>query len=110
MSNDPVLSRMGFARKAGKLSMGFAASKEALSAKRSSLIVVAFDVSPKTEKEIRFFAKSVPTVKSEKTIEEISAAIGFRAGIVSVNDQGFADAILKQIQGKANKEETVHAD
>lgn len=110
MSDNPVLSRLGFARKAGRLSFGFAKTKEAILKGKSKLIVIASDISEKSEKETRFFAKDIPVLKIENTIEEISAAVSFRAGIVSVNDQGFAEAILKQIQGKANKEETVHAD
>lgn len=97
MSNHPVLSRLGFARKAGKLSFGFAASKEALSKGKARLIIIASDISQKSEKETRFFAKNIPVVRIESTLEEISAAVNFRAGIVAVNDQGFADAILKQI-------------
>lgn len=97
MSNDPILSRLGFARKAGKLSFGFARSKEVCQNHKAKLIVVAADVSQKSEKEIRFFAKEIPVVRINGTIEELSAATGLRAGIVSVNDQGFATAILEQI-------------
>jgi ribosomal protein L7Ae-like RNA K-turn-binding protein len=97
MSNDPVLSRLGFARKSNNLSVGFAAAKESVQKKNAKLIVIAADVSPKSEKEIKYFAKDIPTVKIPQTILSLSAAIGIKAGIVSVNDQGFADAILKQI-------------
>lgn len=99
MSNDPVLSRLGFARKAGRLSFGFASTKEAIQSKKAKLIIIASDISEKSLKETRFFAKDIPVIRIENTIEEISAAVSFRAGIVSVNDQGFADAIQKQIKG-----------
>ena len=96
MSNDPILSRLGFARKAGRLSVGFAKSKEALEKGISSLIIVAYDVSEKSEKEIRFFSKGKVTVgRVNYTIDEISRIVGLRGGIVSVNDEGFANAILK---------------
>lgn len=98
MSNDPILSRLGFARKASKLAFGFQKSKEALKQRKAKLIVVAADVSNKSEKEIRFFAgDSVPVIRINSTIEELSQAIGLRAGIVAVTDQGFATAISEQI-------------
>ncbi|MBE6798314.1 MAG: 50S ribosomal protein L7 [Ruminococcaceae bacterium] len=98
MSNDPILSRLGFARKAGKLTLGFSKSKEACQNGKAKLIVVASDVSYKSEKEIRFFAgTSVPVVNLNATMDELSAALGMRAGIVAVTDQGFATSIAEQI-------------
>lgn len=98
MSLDPVLSRLGLARKAKKLSLGFAAAKEACQAKKAELIIVGADVSAKSLKEITFFAgQDVSVVRIDSTIDEISAAIGFRAGIIAVNDSGFAKAILDRI-------------
>ena len=97
MSTDPVLSRLGFARKASKLAIGFAASKEALQNKTAKLILVSCDISAKSEKEIRFFAKeTVPVGRIKHSTDEVSSAIGLRGGIIAVLDQGFADAILKQ--------------
>lgn len=94
MSNDPILSRLGFARKAGKLAIGFAASKECCQKQTAKLIVVANDISDKSFKEISFFAKeNAKVVRISHTLEELSHAIGIKAGIVSVNDEGFAKAI-----------------
>lgn len=98
MSNDPVLSRLGFVRKAGRMSVGFAKTKEACANSMARLVVVASDVSEKSSKEIRFFAKGkVPVVSIPFTLEQLSAAIGIKAGIVSVNDDGFAGAIVKAL-------------
>lgn len=98
MSNNPVLSRLGFVRKAGKMSIGFAKTKESLQKGKAKLVVVALDVSEKSEKEIRFFSKNeVTVIRLPFTIEELSAAIGIKAGIVSVEDDGFAGAILKAL-------------
>ncbi len=97
MSFDPILSRLGFARKAKKLAVGFAASKDALQRGSARLILVASDISEKSEKEIRFFSKgNVPLGRTKFSTDEISAAIGLRGGIITVLDQGFAEAILKQ--------------
>lgn len=99
MQNDPVLSRLGFARKAGKLKTGFAAAKESVLDGTARLIVIASDVSPKSEKEMRFFSREkVTVVKTEHTMDNLSRAIGIKAGIVSVCDDGFAGAILANMK------------
>ena len=55
MLNDKILTLLGFASKAGKLSYGFDAVKTALSQKKSKLLLIANDISPKTQKEIMYF-------------------------------------------------------
>ncbi|MEG1886536.1 MAG: ribosomal L7Ae/L30e/S12e/Gadd45 family protein [Oscillospiraceae bacterium] len=97
--NDPILSRLGMARRAGFISPGFDASKNALLKGKSSLIIMSMDISPKSEKEMRFFCAEdgVECIKIDKTIFEITTAIGTKAGIVSVNNEGFAKAIIKNL-------------
>ncbi len=92
---DNILTLLGFAVKAGRVSFGMQAAREALRLERSRLIVVADDLSPKSEKEIRFFAdrSSVPVQRLACPMDTMSHALGHKAGIVSVNDDGFADAI-----------------
>jgi ribosomal protein L7Ae-like RNA K-turn-binding protein len=95
MQNSPILSRLGFARKAGKLLIGFEKSKEACQKGKARLIVVATDISAKTEKEIRYFGgEKVEVIKIAENLETLSAAIGVRAGVVALTDQGFADAVI----------------
>ncbi len=112
MSFDPVLSRLGLARKAKMLAVGFAASKDALQRKTAKLILIANDISAKSEKEIRYFAKDKATVgRTVYSTDQLSKAIGLRGGIIAVLDQGFADAILKQNPfGSTLKEDNTYAD
>lgn len=70
---------------------------------KSKLIVVACDVSEKSQKEIKFFSsnKDIKVITLESiTIETVSNAVGRKCGIISVNDSGFADAII--LGGYAN--------
>ncbi len=109
MNNDPVLSYVGLARKAGKLSIGFAASKEACLKHKARFIAVASDISEKSEKEIKYFSGGkIPVERIPYTILEVSAKIGIKAGIVAVCDEGFADALTKVLM--RSKEEFTHAD
>ena len=96
MSKASVLSYLGLARKAGKLSVGFAASKEACLKTKAKLVLIASDISEKSEKEIRYFSGGkIPVERIPYTIYEVSQNIGTKAGIVAVLDDGFADALKK---------------
>ncbi len=109
MSNDPILSYLGLARKAGKLSVGFAASKESCQRGKAKFVAIASDISAKSEKEIRYFSGGkIPVERIPYTIFEVSAKIGIKAGIVAVCDEGFANALTKAIP--RSKEEFTHAD
>ena len=106
MAEDPILSRLGLARCAGRISVGYAASKEAVVKHISRLVIIASDISAKTEKEARFVSKeNVPVTRISRTIDEVSTAIGVKGGVISVNDEGFAATLLKLI-----KEESQYDD
>ena len=101
--NNKILALLGFACKAGKLSFGMNEAKVALEKGKSKLIVVAYDVSAKSQKEIKFFSsnKDIKVITLESiSIKTVSEAVGRKCGIISVNDSGFADAI--SIGGYAN--------
>ena len=91
-----LLSLLTMCRKAGKLQMGFDAMKEALTGGKAKAVIIAADVSPKTEKEARFFADkyNVPVQKTVTALDEIFTALGKRAGILTICDEGFAKKAL----------------
>lgn len=92
-----LLSLMTICRKAGQLSMGFDPMKEALAEGKAAAVIVAADISPKTEKEVRFFAdkQNVPVAKTVSTIDEIHFCVGKKAGILTVCGEGFAKKALE---------------
>ncbi len=95
-----LLTLLGFASKSGNLSFGFSASADAVSRNKTKLIVIANDVSPKSQKEIRFCAekKNIETfLLKDITIFELSNAVGHKCGIISVNEDGFMRAIKEEI-------------
>ncbi len=104
--NNPILSRLGIARKAGKLSIGTQSVFNAIEKRAAQLIIVSSDISVKTEKELRFKSKqNITVLRVPFKNFEIANAVGVKAGIVSVNDSGFAEAIKKQISISAETEE-----
>ena len=109
MQNSKVTALLGFAAKAGKLSYGMDAAQKTLKGGKARLVTAACDVSPKSRKEAAFFANkgSVDFLTLEGLdIKTLSAAVGRRCGILTINDSGFADAILKAYTrgGNANDE------
>ncbi len=89
-------------RKAGRLAMGFDPMKEALDAGKAHAVIIAADISPKTEKEVRFFSEKhgVPVRKTEMTLEGINRALGKKAGILTICGEGFAEKILRICGGE----------
>ena len=95
-----ILTLLGFASKAGKLSYGMDASVESIKKSKSKLIITACDISVKSLKEINFHAQknNVRVVTLEDcNIETLSHAVGKKCGMLSVNDIGFRDGIVGEI-------------
>ena len=109
MQNSKVTALLGFAAKAGKLSYGMDAAQKTVKSGKARLVTAACDVSPKSRKEAAFFAKKGAVeflALEELDIKTLSDAVGRRCGILTINDSGFADAILKAYTrgGNANDE------
>ncbi len=100
MNNSKILTLLGFASKAGKLSYGFDTSLSAVEKKKSQLVICCEDLSAKSLKEISFHSeKQNVAVFSLKgiTIDVLTKAVGRKCGIISVNEQGFAKALKEEI-------------
>lgn len=98
MNNNQILTLLGFAAKAGKLSFGTHATEWAITVGKAKVVVIAEDISKKTVKEIRFEAdkKNIPVfVTNGIGSDELSHRVGKNCGIVAVCDSGFADTIEK---------------
>lgn len=96
-----ILTLLGFASKAGKLSYGFDAVVASAKAGKSRLIAVSEEISDKNKKEMQFYSGKYKThliILRGMDIKTVSEAVGKKCGIISVNDQGFADAILKLVE------------
>ena len=97
-----MLSLLGFAAKAGKLSYGMQAAKEAMNAKTAVVAIAACDISEKSKKEVRFFAEKNSLrflLPADVDIAAVSNAVGKKCGILTINDSGFAEAFLKAYEG-----------
>lgn len=96
--NSKILTLLGFASKAGKLSYGMAETLVSLKKGISGMVMAAADTSDKSKKELIFHAQKCSTesfIFTDLTAEDLGKAVGRACTVVSVNDKGFADAIYK---------------
>lgn len=89
------LSMLGLARRAGKLKCGFDAAVEAIRSGEAKGATAASDISAKTFSNLKFEAerRGIQAVRIEETTEAVSRAIGKKAGVVAVCDEGFFKVI-----------------
>lgn len=101
MKTDRILSLIGLAQKAGKVTSGEFSTEKSVKSGKAFLVIVADDSSENTKKMFSNMCEyyEVPIYfLSDK--ETLGHYIGkeFRASL-SVNDEGFAKSIRKQIDG-----------
>ncbi len=62
-------------------------------------MILAADVSAKTEKEIRFLCEKYrrEVLKTDFTMDEAKDAVGKRAGVFFINDEGLFGSVKKHI-------------
>jgi ribosomal protein L30E len=98
---------LGMARRAGQTEIGFDAVKSGLFSGKIKLVLLAADLSAKTEKELRFVSggSGVPIRQAALTKEEIGTLLGLAkpVGVLGIRDEGFAAAMQKCMI--ANQEE-----
>lgn len=91
------LSLLTICRKAGRLALGFDPAKEEIVAGRAKGIFITSDASPKTKKEVMFFCTkyNVPVCEIGVAMDEIAKAVGRKAGVIAVCDDGFAKRFME---------------
>lgn len=101
MKNDKFLGLLGICRRAGRMKLGFNKSADSLKTKKAAAVFTASDISPKTEKELQYAARkaTAKVIRTEYDIETLSKAIGAPAGVIAVEDEGFAKALILHLQG-----------
>lgn len=97
--NPKLLSLLGIARPASRLGCGHDAAVDAIRSGRSALCFLSSDSSQRLRdeiaREIHLAGKDIPVSVLDSTMEEIGHATGLKSAVITVNDEGFAKAMLK---------------
>lgn len=96
--NNKVLSLLGLARRAGRLTCGFDSVCGSVRKHESRLLLISADISEGTLSKLKSEIGSAELVPLDCTMEQIDAAIGKPVRIISVNDDGFAQRIRQEIR------------
>lgn len=102
---DKLLTLLGFASKAGKISYGMNATVTSVKTKKARLVLVCGDISPKSKKEVAFYCDKYNAEHiclGDLDIQAMTTAVGKKCGILSVNDSSFADGLKKAIGSGRN--------
>lgn len=93
---------LGMARRAGRLSMGHDMAMKAITTKKAKLLIFASDISPRLVEEFNVatekFNKNLEAVSIEESMNEIHMALGYKAGVFTVDDENFSSRIKQLIQ------------
>lgn len=94
-----MLSTICLCRRADKLVIGFDAVASELGSLKFGGVILAADVSEKTEKEVRFIAQKhdKEVVKASFLMDDAKSAVGKRAGVFLITDEGLYGAVKKHI-------------
>lgn len=104
--NDKLLGMLGLARKAGKLSSGHDASFESIRTGKAKVCLLCGDASDRLKEEFgrtaKYEGRDVPVIEIPYLKEDLYAATGIRAAVLTVNDEGFAKKITTLAEELAN--------
>ncbi len=100
--NDKFLSLLGMARRSGNLCLGHDAAVSSIVKNKAQLCIVSHEGSDRLKKEMAhacsFEEKNIPVIIVSYEITELSKAIGSKAAVITVTDEGFAKALIKRYE------------
>ena len=98
--NDKFLSFMGIIRRSGKMSIGHDAAINSIVKNKAKLCVISVEGSERLKNEMEhacnFENKNIPFMVVKYSVFEIASAIGTKAAVITVDDEGFAKALKEK--------------
>lgn len=90
---------LGLARRAGKIAWGHDTALFAIKGGKAHICILASDVSDRLKKEFMrectYNGRDIKIIELNKTMDEMEFIIGVRTGVMTVNDEGFANSLKK---------------
>ena len=101
------ISMLGMARRAGRLSMGHDTALGSLREQKAQLIIFARDISPRLIEEFTVardkYNNELEMLQIDESIDELHKAIGYKAGVIAVNDSNFSVRLIQLIKQEENE-------
>ena len=98
--NDKFLNLLGMARRGGKLSLGHDAAISSIVKNKAKLCIISFEGSERLKKEMAhacsFEDKNIPVLITKYETLTLSKAIGSKAAVMTVDDEGFGKALQER--------------
>ena len=96
---DRLLGALSMARGAGRLKIGFEASRDAAFA-GAPLVVAAADLSPRSLRGVQQFCESsgAQLLLLRQTQQQMEQKFGWRFGVAAITDDNFAVLVRQQAQ------------
>lgn len=101
------ISMLGMARRAGRLSMGHDTALGSLREHKAQLIIFARDISPRLTEEFNVarnkYYPELEMLQIDESIDELHRALGYKAGVIAVNDSNFSVRLIELIKQEENE-------
>ena len=101
--NNQLNGLLGLCRRANKIAMGHDAAITSIKQNKTYLAITCKDASDRLKKEIAdecsFNNRNIKYVDAPFTMSELGLAIGKKAGVISIDDEGFANKLHSIITG-----------
>ncbi len=103
MITDNLKGIFGLCRRAGKMSIGHDAAVASVKKRKSFLCITCSDSSQRLKAEFldecSFDNRNIPYIDADFTMKELSLCIGSKAGVISIDDRGFANKLYSIMNG-----------
>lgn len=108
--NDSFLNLLGLCRKAGKLGLGHDACKESIKFSTARLLLICSDASERLADEMESLAREngIKTYSIKYNMLDIKQALSFKAAVITVNDGGFSQSLIKKLNENKSGEERIY--
>ncbi len=103
MMNNNLNGLLGLCRKAGKIAIGHDAVITSIKQGKSFLVLTCCDASVRLKKEMAdectFKGRNIKYINAPFTMSELGLAISKKAGVISIDEEGFANKLHSIITG-----------
>lgn len=99
MQQNKFLSLLGMCRRAGRLGWGHDACMDSIIHGKAQICLLASDASDRLKREFQraatYDGRTLPVIELPYTMQQLKDATGFKAGVLTTEDEGFAKRLAE---------------